>query len=161
MDKIFKKKISYSGLLLKLTSYCAYQERCLYDIKQQLEKYDVTEEQEEQVISYLYEEKYLNDLRYAQSFTRGKFQFKSWGKNKIKAHLKAKGIEELEISKALKEIDERKYWEKCLLLVEKKLEQLDKKEDSILIKKQKAINSLMQKGYSFDVIQSCFKELEL
>ena len=100
-DKFSKKQISQSKLLLKLTSYCAYQERCLYDIHQQLNKYELTEEQKEQAIDYLYQEKYLDELRYAQSFTRGKFQFKSWGKNKIKAHLKAKGISDLEIELSL------------------------------------------------------------
>lgn len=159
-DKFPKKQISLNSLLLKLASYCAYQERCLLDVKKQLDKYDLTEEQREQAITYLYKEKYLNDLRFAQSFTRGKFQFKSWGKNKIQAHLKSKGISEVEISKALKEINPLAYKEKCFLLLERKLESLEKKEESIAIKKQKAINSLMQKGYGFDIIQSCLKEFD-
>ena len=52
---------------------------------------------------------FLNEERFSQSFARGKFRIKSWGKQRIVQELKFRNISSYNIKTALKEIDEKEY----------------------------------------------------
>ena len=148
-----KKEVSKKQLILKLASFCAYQERCISDLYKQFDKYDTTGISHQEVIDELIEEKFINELRFAKSVTRGKFNVRKWGRNKIRQYLQLKSIDKYDIDKALKEIPSNKYLEACQSLVDKKMESLAHKELSDFDKKQKVIASLLQKGYEFDIIK--------
>lgn len=154
-----KKIISPEKLLIKLASFCAYQERCFQDVSRKLNDYDLTEDERQELLNYLIKEKYINESRYAKSVVRGKFNFRHWGRNKLKAYLFSKGIDQMDISKALNEIKEPDYLLACIKLVESKKEKLVLKELSEFDEKQKIIASLSQKGYEFDVINKALGEV--
>ena len=154
-----KKIISPQKLLLKLASFCAYQERCLFDIEKKLNDYELGEHDKETIIEYLQKEKYLDEARYAKSVVRGKFNHKHWGRNKIRAYLFSKTIGEHEVRSALKEIKEQDYFLTCLKLVESKKNKLSVKELPEFEERQKIVASISQKGYEFDVIDKALKEL--
>ena len=88
----------------KLESYCAYQERCHKEVNQKLRDMGMIPQAIDQIISQLIQENYLNEERFAQSFARGKFNIKKWGKNRIVNELKFRGISIYNIKTALKEI---------------------------------------------------------
>jgi regulatory protein len=148
-----KKEISKSKLFIKLGSYCAYQERCLFEVNAFIDKYEISQKEREELIGDLVAQKYLDDLRYAKSVARGKFNFKHWGKAKIKFYLINKGIEESYIRKALLEIKKVDYTATCAKLVESKRAKLASKELDEFTEKQTIIASLMQKGFEYDVIK--------
>lgn len=148
-----RKELSKSQLLLKLASYCAYQERCIFDIEKQFDKYETTPQLRAELIEELLSEKYINELRFAQSVARGKFNFKNWGKNKIRQYLQIRRIDKNDIEKALQEIPYKKYIETCQKLVDKKKEALASKNLEDFERDQKVIATLSQKGYEFDVIK--------
>ena len=62
--------------------YCAYQERCHQEVLIKLQGMKVYGNQADTVISYLIEQNYLNETRFAEYFVRGKFRIKKWGKNR-------------------------------------------------------------------------------
>ena len=93
----------------KLEYYCAYQERCHWEVEQKLKDLQMIPEAQEEIISKLIEENYLNESRFAQSFARGKFNIKKWGKQRIVNELKARKISEYNIKLALKEISDEAY----------------------------------------------------
>ncbi|WP_228446793.1 regulatory protein RecX [Chryseobacterium sp. 3008163] len=72
----------------------------------------------EEILLYLMKENYLNEKRFTRSYIRGKFYIKSWGKTKIKMHLKQKGITEKLITKSFDEIDEDDYEKRIQRLYE-------------------------------------------
>lgn len=148
-----KKEVSRKQLIFKLASFCAYQERCISDVYKQFNKYDMTGISYQEVIDELIEEKFINELRFAKSVARGKFNVRKWGRNKIRQYLQLKNIDKHDVTKALKEIPNDKYLEACQYLADKKMETLAHKELSAFDKKQKVIASLLQKGYEFDIIK--------
>lgn len=98
-----------SFLLEKARNYCAYQERCIYDVEQKLISWKAAPETIVNIIRQLEDENYINEERYAVSFAMGKLRNNKWGRNKIFHALSQKNIPELYIQMGLSEIDEEEY----------------------------------------------------
>ena len=93
----------------KLEHYCAYQERCHQEVVQKLKSLNMIPEAIDQIIGQLISDNYLNETRFAQSFARGKFRIKKWGKVRILRELKFRNISPFNTKIALKEIDPNEY----------------------------------------------------
>jgi len=65
----------------------------------------------DQILVGLITANFLNEMRFAQSFARGKFRIKKWGRNRIKQELKVRDISSYCIKAGLKEIDPQEYLE--------------------------------------------------
>ena len=135
---------------LKAASYCAYQERAPLEVKNKMSRLGLDPQQIEQVIEFLMGENFLNPMRYAESFSRGKFRLKKWGRRKISFALKQKQIPSEVIEKALMEIGEDDYQTSLKKIIQKKYKQLNR-ENSIETK-HKIARHLLQKGYESDLI---------
>jgi regulatory protein len=146
-----KKRLMPEQAIQKLKHYCAYQDRSHAEVKEKLYSFGLWKQDVEKAISQLIEEDYLNEERFAQSFARGKFRMKHWGKVKIKYELKQKQVSEYCIKKGLKEIDEEDYLKTVNKLLEEKLQTLAS-EKNIQIRKRKVMDYLLQKGYERDLI---------
>jgi regulatory protein len=144
----------YLSEKLKLESFCAYQDRCLFDIKKKLKASLLSEQKKEQLITELIQAKFIDDERFALSFAQGKQRIKKWGISKIKAGLKAKQISTLLIDKALETIDKSVYLTDLTLLIEKKKRLLSNEKESYK-KEAKIIRYLLSKGYQLDDIFKC------
>ena len=119
---------TYEEGLAKMQRYCAYQERCHSEVRNKLLQIKVYGDTLEEIISALVQEGYLNELRFAKTFTSGKYRLKSWGRNKIELTLKTKKISDYCIKKALESIEEEEYMEalnKVLVKYFIKYKQLD------------------------------------
>jgi len=141
--------------LAKARSFCAYQERCCSEVTIRIRSFGLTREQTEQVIEKLEEEGFLNDERFATMYAGSKFRILRWGRVKIKAGLRSKGIADSLITQALANIDEEEY-RKCLHeLAEAKLRTLKGVNDDRVVK-QKVFAYLASKGFEENII---FQEL--
>jgi regulatory protein len=103
----------------KAKKYCSYQERCQMEVRQKLRSFQLTSEQREEVISELIQQNFLNEERFSQAFSRGKFRMKNWGKKKITLALRQKDISEYCINKGLLEIEDTEYENVLTTVVEK------------------------------------------
>lgn len=160
MMKSSEKHKSYTleEAKLRLTKYCAYQDRCHFEVEQKLKEMRMIPLAQEEIIIFLMQEGFLNEERFTRSFIRGKFYFKKWGKNKITQHLKSKKIPQSLIHLCMDEIDSVDYFTTCLQLAEKKLGQL---QWQLTLKNQQKIQSyLYQKGYESSLIYECLNELK-
>ena len=137
--------------LQKARQFCAYSERCHYDVRNKLYSLGLFSKQVNEIIAQLIEENYLDEERYAKSFAGGHFRLKKWGRKKIIQALNAKQISSYCIKKAMEEIDDDEYTRTLQKLVNEKYITL-KKEKNIFIKKTKLKNYLLQKGYEQDLI---------
>ena len=137
----------------KIMKYCAYQDRSISEVIDKLYKLEVWKEEHDKYINYLIDNLFLDEIRYTASFVRGKFRIKHWGKQKIKMHLKQKGIANSIIEKCInEEIDKKEYYKTASELIDFKANTLS--ETNPFKRKQKLANYLLQKGYESDIVFS-------
>jgi regulatory protein len=134
-----------------LESYCIYQDRCHKEVEDKLSKMRLIPEFIEEIIPHLISENYLNETRFAQSYARGKFRIKKWGKNRITRELKFRNISTYNIKKGLAEIDQDEYLQTLEILIEKKFNSVTAPD--VFKKKKKIYDSLMRIGYETSLIQ--------
>ncbi|MCW5906490.1 MAG: regulatory protein RecX [Chitinophagales bacterium] len=140
----------------KLTAYCAYRERCISEVKQKLKRLTQAETDAITYINKLQQENYLNEERYVKAFVSGHIR-KKWGKTKITAALRQKGINAALIQIHLTPIDETDYREQLLKAAAQKLKSL--KTGTGYEKKIKLVRFLLGKGYESSMVDSVAKEL--
>lgn len=141
--------------LAKARSFCAYQERCRSEVTIRIRSFGLNREQTELVIEKLEEEDFLNDERFALIYAGSKFRILHWGKRKIRAGLKSKGVLDTIISQALETIEDELYLQCIRDLIEAKLRSLTSIKDFRVVK-QKVLSYLASKGFEENLI---FKEL--
>lgn len=137
--------------------FCAYQDRSHREVEEKLLELRMIPEAREQIIIKLMEENFLNEERFARSFVRGKFRIKKWGRVKIKQELKFRDISSPVIKLALTEIDERDYLEILEETAKKKLQLI--KEPSLLKRKKKLSDYLLQRGFEAHLVYECINSL--
>lgn len=145
-----KNPLTVPEALEKLRAYCAYQERCHKEVKNKLYQLGMIPQAIEQIVGTLVSENYLNESRFAQQFTHGKFSIKHWGKMRISRELKARGVSDYDISKAVSAIEAEAYMSKLAHISEKKWSQLSL--HSLKVKKQKLYTYLMYRGWETALI---------
>jgi regulatory protein len=108
----------------------------------------------EEIIGNLIEDDYLNELRFAKTYARGKFRMKAWGRIKIIQSLKQKGITEYCIKEAMKEINLDDYKEALHLIL---VQQLEKCPDlPPFERKSKAFRYALSRGFESPLIEEFF-----
>jgi regulatory protein len=134
----------------KLAKYCAYQERCTMDLKVKLDNMNVEDEEQEEIISYLKKNKFIDNRRFALTFAESKFRNKKWGKVKIRFHLEQKEITEKDICDALDSIPEEEYLDLFHTLVAQKSKTISAANE--YNKNHKIAQYLISKGFEQDLI---------
>ncbi|MFD2908391.1 regulatory protein RecX [Flavobacterium ardleyense] len=153
-----KKTYSFTEARAKLEFYCAYQERCYKEVEQKLYEFQLSTSEREQIVIYLIENNFINEERFAQSFVRGKHNYKFWGKNRITNELKFRNISSRIITISLKELPEPTYIANFHTLAEKNWETI--KESKGQKKNKKFVDFLLRKGYETHLIYDKLRELD-
>lgn len=136
--------------LIKMQSWCAYQERCQQDARNKLYELGLWPEAVENIIVKLIEDNFLNEERFAMQFAKGKFNIKKWGRIKIKQELKQKRISEYCLKKALQQIDEEEYIVMLTKVITTKKRLMTEKNPIKL--KFKLATFAISKGYERDLV---------
>jgi regulatory protein len=147
-----------SALKRKIAAYCAFRERCRKEIQNKLSDLGATVEMCQDIISWLEQENYFNNKRFAVSFARGKFSYNNWGKHRIMLELKVREIAPEDISFAIKEIETDEYFSGIEKLALKKWNEI--KLDDLYLKKQKTAAFLTQKGFEPELAWKATDKLE-
>ncbi|MDY7394935.1 regulatory protein RecX [Aureibaculum sp. 2210JD6-5] len=154
---INKKNYSLDEAKRKLENYCAYQERCHVEVERKLYEMHLSLKEKETIILHLLQHDFLNEERFSKAYARGKFNIKKWGKVRIVRELKYRKITNYNINQALKEIDEKEYYNTFNQLAEKKLTQITEK--NIQKKKKKLIDYLLYRGWETNLVYDKVREL--
>lgn len=139
-------------------NYISVKLKTKYEVRLKLKEKDFTEDIIDEVIDILEKEEYLNDRLYCEVFIEDKKQLNGYGKNKIKSLLIQKGISKSVFEDFLDEFEYEEEFDNALKMGIKKLNLLSNEED-IFKKKQKLINYLAYRGFSFDVINDVLREI--
>lgn len=105
------KQLTADEAYRRLSTLCAAREMCAAEARKKLAQWGVDGPTIEDVVARLMSEHYIDDARYARMFVRERLHVNRWGKMKIAYALRGKGIDEVSVSAALAEIDEREYEE--------------------------------------------------
>jgi regulatory protein len=141
----------------KLERYCAYQERCHYEVVEKLKGMRMIPEAIDHIVAHLIQENYLNEERFAKSFARGKFNIKKWGKKRIVRELQQRQISTFNIKSALAEINEDDYLATLDELAKKRLDQI--KESNLQKRKKKLADYLFYRGWESHLVYDKLHEL--
>lgn len=141
-----------------MVNYCVYQDRCHQEVEQKMWDFLLIPEAKEEILLYLMKENYLSEERFTRSYIRGKFYMKSWGRNKIRNHLKFKGVPEKLINSCFDEIEEEDYHKTLGKLFGDYYSKI--KGLQVYQKKSKTIKYLLGKGFEYEEIMEIIKERE-
>ena len=159
MPKKPAQPLTLDQVLDKIAKYCAYQERCVREVRDKLKTYDIPQEDRDKILDYLLDNRFVNDERFAKSFVRGKINQSGWGVNKIRFHLVQKGIDKEIIDEALGQTDEEVYRQRLTDILKTKSKTI--KTDSDFEKKRKLAAYAMQKGFEGNLVWDVLKDLAI
>jgi regulatory protein len=134
----------------KIEAYCAYQERCDFEVRQKLFSWNLNLEDVDALISDLITHNFLNEERFAEAYVSGKFRIKRWGRVKIRQQLKLKKISAYSINKGMSVIDDDEYIKTAKELIESKSRLIKSKNQWDKINKLKRY--LSSKGYETELV---------
>ena len=157
MPKAPANPLTPDQVLDKMAKYCAYQERCVKDVRDKLKTYDIPQNEREKILGFLLDNRFVNDERFAKSFVRGKVNQSGWGLNKIRFHLMQKGIDKDLIDEALGQTDEEIYRQRLIDILKTKSKTV--KAASDYEKKRKLAAYAMQKGFEGSLVWEVLKEM--
>jgi regulatory protein len=146
----------YQKWLEKLENYCAYQERCISEVKTKMYSLKIPSLHYPSLLESLIENKFLDEERYVRAFMRSKVSFKKDGLEKIRFGLMKKGIKDAVIKQVFEELDSETYASNLNSLIEKKWTSLllkNEKQEA----KAKLIRYLLAKGYKYDEFKGLLK----
>ncbi len=154
-----KKSTSYTltEATKKIESYCAYQERCHKEVTQKLRDMGMIPEAIDHILGHLIQQNFLNEERFSQSFARGKFKIKKWGRNRIVNELKFRDVSAYNIKTALEEIDAGEYEDALHSLASKRLQSLTEKDSQK--RRKKLADYLLYRGWESHLVYAKIKEL--
>ena len=158
MPKVPSKPLTPDQVLDKMAKYCAYQERCVKDVRDKLKTFDIPEKEQQKILAYLLDNRFVDDERFAKAFVRGKINQSGWGINKIRFHLVQKGIAKDIIDEALGQTDEEGYRQRLIDILKTKSKTLKATTD--FEKKRKLAAYAMQKGFEGSLVWEVLKELD-
>ena len=150
MPKQPDKPLTPDQVLDKIAKYCAYQERCVKDVRDKLKTFDIPQTEKDEILDYLLDNRFVNDERFAKSFVRGKINQSGWGVNKIRFHLIQKGIDKEIIDEALEQTDEETYRQRLIDILKVKAKTVKAEND--FEKKRKLAAYAMQKGFEGSLV---------
>ena len=152
-----KKSLTPNQIRQKIRRYCAYQERSHHEVRQKLAELGAFADLADEITIELIQDDFLNEERFANTFARGKFRIKGWGKVRIKNELQARFVHEKLIEKAItNQIDPIDYLSSAKETLRKKTEATAHLESSN--QKKKIINHLLRKGFEWEIISKLIKD---
>jgi regulatory protein len=142
----FKKALNYAFLLLK------YRPRAKKELFSRLKKKGYSASVIDKVLTYLEENKYINDENFTKEFVSSCLN-KGWGKKKIEFHLKKLGICEELIEEVL---EKKNFREKLKELIKKKVVHFRGKGNLY----QKILKYFLSKGFDYYQIIEELEKIE-
>ena len=145
-----KQQLSESEVLEKLRSFCAYRERCSFEVGVRARELGFVSDQIDTAINQLEQEGFINDQRFAELYARSKFRQNQWGRYKIRQGLMEKRVSASVIELALTELDSEAYEKQARELIEKFAKQG--------YSADRVFQKMKAKGYEGDLVYSILQE---
>lgn len=152
-----KRVYSVEEAKMKIERYCAYQDRCHYEVETKLRSFGLLPDTIDQLMLDLIQNQFLDEERFARSYASGKHKIKLWGRKKIEIKMKEKRVSSACIKLGLSEIDEELYLSNLQHLVDLKWE-AEKKIKKKFDRRGKVATYLINKGYESDLVWNALEK---
>jgi Uncharacterized protein conserved in bacteria len=152
-------EIPYDLLLKKAAAYSSKQEACSADIEAKLQLWGADADQTEKIVSYLVEQKYIDNERFCSAFVNDRLRFNKWGKLKITQALRMKKIPDSLLERVFSEMDVSLYEQTLSELLRKKTREV--RAASVYERRGKLLNFALQRGFEYEVADRLIKEMNL
>lgn len=150
------KSDTYKVALHYVASYCSKAERCRWDVLQRLKKFDLSDFDRQEIVSWLEKENFLDEERYCNAFVNDKVRFSRWGRLKIRLALQQKRVDDALIEKALENINQSLYLENLSQLIAKKRRELGQEEHLVL--HSKLVRYASGRGFLYSEIERVLQD---
>ena len=142
-----KKPVTKESALLRLASLCSRSEQCEFDINRKMLNWGLNSSQRQELLEYLKENKYLDESRFARSFTNDKARFSAWGPYKIRLELRRRRINNNLITEAISNVEQEIWKEGLLKNLNSKAKNLDLTGEEAKENMHKLYQALIRKGF--------------
>lgn len=146
----------------RLASYCAQAERSPSDLRRRMQRLELAEELQAELLMRLEAEGFVSGERFARAFVHDKHRFNGWGPRRLEHELRRHGIASSVIAAALEELEEETSAEDEESRV---LELLRAKQRSLPagLERRKAYDRLMRfglyRGYDYEEVREAITQL--
>ena len=144
--------------LSKLTALCAGSEQCECQMREKLEKWGVAPREQDVIIQFLYDEKYLDEERFAHAYARDKMRYSQWGRQKIDQHLRMLHISAAARSEALEALPGEEYAAMLEHVLEVKARSL--KAESEYERRGKLVRFALGRGFEMEGIMAALDAMK-
>lgn len=149
----------YAEVYEKILNFINKKLRNKSEVKEQLNKYDISIIEKENIIKKLEEQNYFDELSYIRAFIHDKIKFSNDGPAKIKKDLLNMEFDIKNIESELEKINDFEIEEKISKIISKKINQNHKYSEAYL--KQKIMNETLKLGYSKETIESQLDKIKM
>jgi regulatory protein len=151
------KQMTYEQTLNHLAAYCSRGEKCIWDIRRKMDAWEISIVEQNKIIHYLQQEKFLDESRYCRAFVNDKSQYNRWGAYKIEQELKKKQLPETLIREALGNINSEEHREQLHQLLQNKKKTIKGKTEFEI--KQKLMRFAAGRGFLLDDIEKAIDKI--
>lgn len=156
---MFSKKIlTCQEALSRLTTLCAGSEQCEYQMREKLDRWGISSTDANSIIDYLYDEKYLDEKRFAHAYARDKMRYNQWGRQKIDQNLRMLHISSASRQEALEALPEEEYAKILRHVLELKVRSV--KADSEYERNGKLIRFALGRGFEINLVMDAISALQ-
>lgn len=144
--------------LQSLMRLCARSEKSSGDALRLMRTWGVPEVEHRGVLDRLIADRYIDNRRYAEAYTREKSRLSGWGERKIAMQLRLKGVEKEVISAVLSElVDDEGKDERLRAKLERKMRTTKAVNDYEL--RGKLLRYALGLGYDYDTAMTAVEEV--
>lgn len=152
-----KKQLDLQQALSLYTSLCSRSEYCEFDIRRKMANTTLDENEQNHIIDYLKQERYIDNKRFAEAFVRDKARFNGWGPQKIRFELSLRHIDTEIISIALQQVEDNDFNDQLIHLLKSKL-RTSTQSDPLRLKAS-LIRFAASRGFSYDQISEALSQV--
>ena len=144
--------------LQSLMRLCSRSEKSTGDALRLMRTWGVPEAEQRGVLDKLIADRYIDNRRYAEAYTREKSQLAGWGERKIAMQLRLKGVERETISEVLAELmEDDSRVERLRDKLQRKLRTVKEANDYELL--GKLLRYALGLGYDYDIASEVADEV--
>ena len=136
--------------LAKAAALCSGAEKCTSQIREKLSAWGMDEEKSERIITYLKQEKYIDERRYCRAYSNDKMRYNHWGRIKIRQALRMQALAQEDIEQGLEALDQNEYEKILKETIDRKAKTLRETDGYTL--KQKLLRHAYSHGFEPELI---------
>lgn len=151
------KTIDYEKALHQLAAYCIKAEKCIFDLRKKMIRWNIPEHEQEKILRKLQQGQFLDESRFCRAFVNDKIKYNQWGIYKIKYELKRKNIPDSIVRSALSDIDSFESQKQLRVLLSNKQKHIKGNNEYEI--KQKLIRFAAGRGFPIEDIEKALSSL--